>query len=183
MSFVPDLIHVPVATLSADNTVTRDGSLVRSGPCAQWPDRCVVCNSPAHGNRAKLVLTWYPPQVYLLLIAPPFFLLAAIFLRQSAKLNVGLCDAHSRRRRRAFYVVPVAVPTTVGACAGGLELVPKGHNELAVAVILCSFTLLVALTWSAARSRTLRVRELKGGTVRAKCGDAFLKSLPAHTSS
>jgi hypothetical protein len=184
MPFVPDLIHVPVATPAADSTVTRDGSLVRSGRFAQWPDRCVVCNEPAQGNRVKLVLAWYPLPVYLLIfLALPLFLLAAIFLGQSAKLNVGLCDAHLRRRRRAFYVLPVAAPATVGACAGGLQLVPKGQDELAVAVMLCSVALLVAIAWAARRSRTLRVRRMKDGTVWAKCGPAFLESLPANTAS
>lgn len=183
MTFVPDLIHLPRDPTSCVRGVTRDGSLVRSGPEAEWPDRCVVCNAPAHGSRLKVHLTWYPPQIYFLLPALPLFFLAAAFLNQSATIHVGLCDAHSRRRRQPFYLVPIAAGLTMGACAGGLGLVPKDKDVLAVGVILCSLVLMVAIfVWGVMRSHALEVRSIKDGTVWATCGQSFLESLPSETA-
>ena len=87
MPFLPSFVSLPESDADPFTGVVRDGSLVRSDPGAEWPDRCVVCNAPAGGNRRKLAPTWYPQEIYLLLVALPLFFVAAFLLRQTAAVD------------------------------------------------------------------------------------------------
>jgi hypothetical protein len=62
------------------------------------PERCVKCNSPTQG-RLKRRLYWHPPLVYLLiLINLLVYAIVAIIVRKRARLEIGLCEAHRKRR-------------------------------------------------------------------------------------
>lgn len=68
-------------------------------PGTSLPDRCVKCNVPVHGSRLKRQLYWHPALVYVLLLVNLLvYIIVALFVRKRATLDVGLCDAHRKRR-------------------------------------------------------------------------------------
>jgi hypothetical protein len=69
---------------------------------AALPDRCVRCNQPADGPRLRRNLSWHPAAWYVLLaISPLLYIIVALIVRKTAKIEVGLCEEHRARRRRA----------------------------------------------------------------------------------
>ncbi len=70
---------------------------------AELPDRCVKCNAPANGYRLKRNLSWHPPVWYfLILISLLVYIIVALVIRHTAKIQVGLCEEHRRQRRWAI---------------------------------------------------------------------------------
>jgi hypothetical protein len=178
MVFVPDLLHLPPDGDPIPD-MCRDGDLVVCRPDVPWPDRCALCNSPANGYRTPIRLSWHPPELYLLLVVPPLYVLAALALARSATVEVAVCPRHVQRRRRSL-VLSIALPLVVfGSCAGGLELVPHQNDTAPLAVILGALALLVAiLVWATLQRRVLEARRIRGANVWVKCGPEFLASLP-----
>lgn len=72
---------------------------------AQLPDRCTVCNVPANGLRLKRNLYWHPPAWYLLICAGLlFYAIAALIVRKKASIEIGLCQIHLQKRKRAIAI-------------------------------------------------------------------------------
>lgn len=58
------------------------------------PDRCMQCGAPAAVYREK-TFSWYPPWVYVLLLAGLLpFLIVALVLTKKKRVPVPLCHAH-----------------------------------------------------------------------------------------
>jgi hypothetical protein len=65
---------------------------------ARFPDRCVVCNQPAT-KRLSRKLYWHSPYLYgLIVIALLIYAIVALIVRKTAQFEIGLCDAHAKRR-------------------------------------------------------------------------------------
>ena len=79
-------------TMRSDHTVARDGSFLVVGRQSLLPGRCVKCNKPAGHYQEARVYGQRP--------------LLGKFLTttQVVTLEVGLCEAHLKRRRRALIV-------------------------------------------------------------------------------
>ncbi len=178
MPLVPDLLQLSTDGASITD-LCRDGDLAVCQPDSQWPDRCVICNSPANGYRTPIRLSWHPTELYFLLFIPPLYMVAAIALTRSATVNVPICSQHVRRRRRSLFLSVALALTVVGSCSAGLELVPKQNFTAAVTVCLAGLTLLIAiLVWTTLRSRVLEPRRIQERNVWVTCGRDFLASLP-----
>lgn len=81
----------------------RDGKLLVMRPEANLPDRCIRCNAPAGGFRFKRNLSWHPPGWYLLLFFNLIiYVIVALIVRKRAKVAVGLCARHRKKRANAI---------------------------------------------------------------------------------
>jgi hypothetical protein len=91
--------------LEAGDGLWRDGPLLVMRKDAELPDRCVKCNTPAEGRRLRRNLSWHPGAWYLLvLVSLPIYVIVALIVRKTARIEVGLCADHRARRRRAIAV-------------------------------------------------------------------------------
>jgi hypothetical protein len=86
------------------NSVWRKNSVLIMSQHALLPDRCIKCNEPAE-RKLKRNLSWHHPALYLLIFGGVlFYVLAAVILRKSATIEVGLCEDHSALRRRDIII-------------------------------------------------------------------------------
>jgi hypothetical protein len=96
----------PATPVSADPTtkagVWRDGDyLVIRRKQHTLPDRCVLCNSEAHGRRVRVKLAK---------IAGTGWFSSAMIENSSTVVRVGLCSFHSKRRRRGLFFRWLSMP-------------------------------------------------------------------------
>ncbi|HVX63509.1 MAG TPA: hypothetical protein VHC19_23005 [Pirellulales bacterium] len=83
--------------------VWRDGRLLVMQKQAILPDRCVKCNQPAGGGRLTRKLSWHHPAFFLLILASIWiYLIVVLIVRQTAKIDIGMCELHRRKRRNAI---------------------------------------------------------------------------------
>ena len=93
----------------------REQSLLVMDKTATLPvDRCIVCHAPATGRPLRRKLSWHSPWWYLLVLFNLlFYAIAAMLVRKTLAVPVGLCDLHRTRRRRwialAWGLVVVAI--------------------------------------------------------------------------
>ncbi|MEN3334510.1 MAG: hypothetical protein V7641_3875 [Blastocatellia bacterium] len=72
---------------------------------ATLPDRCVKCNRPANGRRLNKTFSWHHPALYLLVVVGLLiYVIAALIVRKTAVLHLGLCDEHFSKRRTDIWV-------------------------------------------------------------------------------
>jgi hypothetical protein len=98
----------------------RSGRLVRMDRTGELPDRCIVCNAGAGGNRLARKLYWSPLSWRLSAVATPFIamgigiatetwllvalfwplvivmMIAHAFVRKRLSLEMGMCGRHQR---------------------------------------------------------------------------------------
>jgi hypothetical protein len=75
------------------------------------PDRCVKCNAPANGLRLKRKLSWHHPALYLVILAGLlFYVIIALIVRKTAKIEIGICERHRSRRRMGIAIAWLMVP-------------------------------------------------------------------------
>lgn len=98
-------------TISSDEINAQAGGVWRSGNIlvmhknALLPDRCIKCNSPTHGSHLKRKLSWHNPALALLAFMGLLpYLIAVLIASKSAKVDIGLCQTHIKRRRAAIFV-------------------------------------------------------------------------------
>ncbi|HUY87748.1 MAG TPA: hypothetical protein VMV10_03345 [Pirellulales bacterium] len=77
--------------------IWRDGELLLMREDALLPDRCVMCNAPAAGRRVRVSLRWLAP-IHVFGFSIPLF-------ERGARIEVGVCPRHRRRRRLAMAAV------------------------------------------------------------------------------
>jgi hypothetical protein len=98
------------------------GDLIVMSRQATLPNRCVRCGAPAE-SRLRTKLAWHTPWLYLLLVAPLFYLVVAFLVRQTANVEIPLCGRHRRSRRRGLWIawgiLFASIP--VGYAAGVLD--------------------------------------------------------------
>jgi hypothetical protein len=101
--------------------VWRDKSVLVVSKGASLPDRCVKCNSPAYGVRLKRKLSWHHPALYILIfIALLVYLIVAMILRKTATVEIGLCEQHAAKRRKAVVVTWLLVLVGVLGIVGSI---------------------------------------------------------------
>lgn len=81
--------------------VWRDGKTLVMAKAARLPSRCVRCNEPAT-FRLKRTLSWHTPLLYVLLISPLIYVIVALIFRQTAKVQIPLCERHRAKRSKAI---------------------------------------------------------------------------------
>jgi hypothetical protein len=59
------------------------------------------CNAPTNGKLMRRTLSWYPPWVIIITVVSPLIgLIVAMVVRKTAVVEIGICDAHRKRRMR-----------------------------------------------------------------------------------
>jgi hypothetical protein len=79
-----------------------DGNTLVARKGAELPDRCIKCNAPAGGFRFKRNLSWHSPGWYIFLISPLIYIIVYLLVRRGAKITVGLCPSHRKKRAWAI---------------------------------------------------------------------------------
>ena len=81
------------------------GRLLVMHRLAVLPDRCVKSNQAAHGRRLRRKLYWHHPAVFLsLLLNLIIYVILAMCLRKTARIDIGLSDQWYRKRRRGILI-------------------------------------------------------------------------------
>jgi hypothetical protein len=117
----------PATPVDADPTIEagvwRDGDwlVVRSKRHA-LPNRCVVCNAASVGRNRRVKFSWLNDKqrgqaIAVLILLGPWMYLFARTAAQTARIRVGLCRRHLRRRRRALLIGWTSLPLAVAAIA------------------------------------------------------------------
>jgi hypothetical protein len=159
--------------LGGDGGLWRDGKIVVVSLHASFPDRCVQCNQPAGGFRLKRRLTWHPPGWYaLVLFNLIVYAIVATIIQKKIQVEVGLCEAH-RRRRRWLIGVGFALPLL-----GGVGCAAAADNPSAIwmgilGLVVGLTCLIVGTSILAAERIDDRFARIRGANLR------FLESLPA----
>lgn len=96
-----------------------EGGLLVMAKDASLPDRCIRCNAPAH-QRVQKTFSWHSPFLYLLILAGILtYIVVAIFVRHSIKVELPLCERHARRHRKGVVLVWVGFLGTFLVPIGG----------------------------------------------------------------
>ncbi len=67
---------------------------------AVFPDRCLKCNAPAEGFKKRFNVSWHHPALYLLvLLGLLIYVIVALVVRKTARLDIPLCPRHRALRR------------------------------------------------------------------------------------
>ena len=90
--------------------LTRDASL---------PDRCIKCNEPANGFRLKRHLHWHPSPYFILIVSPLIYIVVALCVRKSARVEVGLCEQHRRHREKWMIICSVTAVAAIATMVMG----------------------------------------------------------------
>lgn len=142
---------------------------------AELPHRCVKCNAPATMDKPK-TYAWHHPGYYLLLLLWIIvYLIAAMIVMKKAKIAVGVCAMH-RRRRLTFSVL------AFGLVLLGLGLLfPAMESSGSALGVLSGISLIAAIFVANYGTRMLTVGRVSREEARLKgCGEAFLDSLPVR---
>lgn len=65
------------------------------------PPLCVRCGAAADGKTVEKTFYWHHPALYILLVSPIIYVIVAVIVRKSVKVNVPLCAHHAQRRGTA----------------------------------------------------------------------------------
>jgi len=149
----------------------REGNLVVcSSRGTVFPPRCVICNEPAP-HRLRRKLYWHPPGYYAIIcIGALFYVIVALIVRKTAELELGLCTAHSARRRNGILLGWIGVPVCL---VGGVVLADIAP-ELMLLGWLAGFGCLIAAVLMV---RLIQPRRIDETTAWLKVGKPFLESL------
>jgi len=158
----------------ADLTLARSKKLLVMGRNAILPDRCIKCNAPANGQRLPRKLYWHPPMLYLLILASILiYALVAILARKKAQIDVGLCDRHVAKRRRAIWICWGLLLGSFGLI--GL-LVGMGYGEYAMIAIIVT---VAGIIYGALATRVVSVHRIDKEYVWLKgASKEYLDALP-----
>ncbi len=162
-------------------SVGSDGTnAVRQGDVAVFPvhgsalpDRCVVCNAPAGGYRLRKTFYWHHPAIYLAILAGALiYVILAMVVRKSARVELGLCEAHRARRRNGLILAWSGMAVgLVGLLAGAAY----GSGAMAIG----GFVVLVALPIvGSLMARAAYPTRIDDRWVWLKVGRPFLDGLP-----
>jgi predicted RNA-binding Zn-ribbon protein involved in translation (DUF1610 family) len=133
--------------------VWRDGNRLVMTKGAQLPFVCVKTNRPAV-QWLRRNLYWHSSWIYLLiLISIWVYVIVALIVRQSAKINIGLCRERIIRRRWAIAVAWLAVVAGVVLVFTGLANSQPGNYAWIASVA----GLILVLAGAVAGATTARI--------------------------
>ena len=161
------------STFGSGEGLRREGQLILIPAAgASFPPRCVICNQPAH-TRLRRKLFWHPPGYYALLcVGALIYVIAAMIVRKSASFEVGLCDAHTTRRRAGIILGWVGVPLLL---ALAVALADSSSGLFSAILSFAAFGVLVAALLMV---RIVTAARIADGYAWIRVGRPFLDSIP-----
>lgn len=153
----------------------RDKSKLVMSKDASLPDRCVKCNEPAGGLRLKRRLAWHHPALYILIfVALLIYLIVALILRKTATVEIGLCEDHMAKRRKAVVVTWLLV--LLGVCGFIGSLVSNDGTYALIGVVL----LIAGIIYGIVAARVVAPAKIDDRFVWLKgVNEDYLDALPA----
>ena len=139
----------------SDSMIWRSKRVLIMGRNAALPDRCIKCNAPANGNRLARNLAWHSPFYYaLILLNVIIYVIVALFVNIKARIEVGLCEKHLRRRK-----IAIMIGWMMGL--GGMAAFFYGlHRESGVLVAAAVLALLFGIIFGVAMGRVAYARKI-----------------------
>lgn len=162
------------AALPSAGGLWRDKRRVVTTSETTFPDRCLKCNSPAHGFRLKRTVYWQHPAYYLLLLINLLILIIVVLIvRKKAVLHIGLCERHRAVRKQGLII-------GWSSFALGLILIGSGAFASSGWMALAGVVLLlVGGIYGAVRARTVAAAKIDKQYVWVTgCHRDFLAELP-----
>ena len=166
-----------------------DGNFLVARDRAEFPDRCVKCNESAEGLRLKRVMRWHPSGYYLLiLLCTLAYAIVATVVSKTVTLEVGICPAHRRRRRKQIASAwllglgGVGLILLFGAVAGGPRGGPEENPGLALLILAGVVMILTGLILGVIASKFLTIERIdkdKIARIKGACPE-FLETLPEY---
>ena len=102
---------------------------------ARLPNKCVKCNEPADAPPLKRRLTWHHPAFYLIIfVALLIYVIVALVVRQTANVEVGLCEKHKAKRKRDILITWSLV--LLGVVGFALAIVASDGNYALLGLLL-----------------------------------------------
>ncbi len=115
--------------------VWRESNKLVMGKDATLPDRCVKCDAPAHGIRLRRRLSWHHPALYLLIfVTLLLYIVVALIVRQTANIEIGLCEEHQAKRRRNIAITWFLI--VVGLLGGIFAMVMEDATPAVIGLLL-----------------------------------------------
>ena len=179
------------------------GKLVRMDRAGSLPDRCVVCNGDANGERVSHAAYWTPPTTRWVMIAIPFVVLGAgmvggsvegallfwpvvllmvianALVREKVTLDIGECRRHARTRTISYASAMASVLATIALVI--VSLLAREYNDRILSAMLAMIPLMAVFAGVQARigTRKVAVARLDDTHLWIKgCGKPFREALP-----
>jgi len=155
-----------------------EDKLLIARPNTVLPPRCVKCNQPAELPMKKRNFRWHHPAYYLLvLVNILIYVIVAVVVQKQAKVTVGLCRFHRRRRFQTLLACWLAF------LFGIVLIIASAIYHFDFLIIPGVILIPVGLIFAVLFSRLLTPVGIDKSQVRLKgCGKAFLESLPTFQS-
>jgi hypothetical protein len=163
--------------LNAPPGVGRSGNLLVADKGQDLPRRCVKCNAQPVKKTIAQTYGWHHPALYALILAGVIiYLIAALAVRKTIKLNVGLCEEHARKRGRNMAIGWGMFLLSI------VFMIVSGAAEFWAGFALSWLLLLTGLIWAAFAMPVLKPQKIDENTAWLKsAGKAFLDSLPERS--
>jgi hypothetical protein len=158
----------------------RDGADLVTLKNAKLPPRCVKCNSAAQTPLKTKTYYWHSAGWYLLILFNLLiYIIAAMIMRKSSDLSVGLCAEHRQRRTRMIAISVFCLFAGVGLFV--YALVDEAGAPL---FALSGLFLLTAMIVSLVGGRIVHAKRISERYARfGGCSAEFLDSLPRFHGS
>jgi zinc ribbon protein len=168
------------AAPAATSTARRVGAqLVVPRAGVSLPPNCIKCGKPSQSTLNK-TFWWHNPVLFLIaLISPIIYVIVALIVRKSCRLDVPLCEEHrdnytvKRRVGGLTMIASLLVPVVVG-------VIGKGSDNAILAAILLFPVLLIAGAIVFGLAGPIKPTNMDEQTATFKgAGESFLQLLPS----
>ena len=89
---------------------------------AVFPDRCILCNQPAHGLYMKKVFVWHSPLLLpIIVLSFPIYLFLALWWRKILRVDIPLCPKHRNKMLAQSFLAVLMLPQFVILGIVGLQ--------------------------------------------------------------
>ena len=169
----------PGASAGVGDGVWRDADDLVVSYDASFPHRCVKCNEPSEIPHRVRKVYWHHPAVFVLLFGfAPLYVIVALIVRRTLKINPGLCARHLENRRLWIaigWIGSLLVPVLLAVLANWLDM------DGGLFALLALVSILVSAVAGILNSRILYPRRIDDRHGRLKGADErFLASLPNY---
>jgi hypothetical protein len=127
--------------------VWRDGMRLVMDKRATLPGRCIKCNAPVAGKRLRRSLSWHSPWLYILILVSIWvYVIVALCVRQTAKIDVAICERHRQKRGRSIMCGWLVFIVSAGLFFAGIQFENPWLIIVAMVLFLSSLILAVIVS-------------------------------------